>query len=124
MKFTMIHNNINVFDLERSMRFYEEALGLTEVKRIVPESEEFIIVYLGDGSSCHKLELTWMRDRDQPYDLGDNEFHLAFSTDDYEGALAKHKKMGCVAFINEEMGIYFITDPDGYWLEVLPLGRG
>ena len=120
----MLHNNINVFDLERSMKFYADALGLFEVGRIAPESGAFIIVYLGDGSSGHKLELTWLRDRTEPYDLGDNEFHLAFSTDDYEGALAKHKAMGCVAFINEDLGIYFITDPDGYWLEVLPPGRG
>ena len=60
------------------------------------------------------------RDRTEPYDLGDEEFHLAFETDDYAGALAKHKAMGCVAFENKEMGIYFIQDPDDYWLEILP----
>ncbi|HJK30241.1 MAG TPA: VOC family protein, partial [Methanocorpusculum sp.] len=100
MKFSMLHNNINVFDLDRSMKFYAEALGLFEVGRIAPETGDFIIVYLGDGTSGHKLELTWLRDREKPYDLGDNEFHLAFGTDDYDGALAKHKEMGCVAFIN------------------------
>ena len=124
MKFRMIHNNINVLNLETSMKFYAEALGLTEVKRIVPEDGRFIIVYLGDSSSEHKLELTWLRDRAQPYDLGDNEFHLAFGTDDYAAALAKHQAMDCVVLVNEEMGIYFITDPDGYWLEILPHGRG
>ena len=124
MKFSMLHNNINVFDLDRSVKFYAEALGLFEVGRIAPETGDFIIVYLGDGTSGHKLELTWLRDREEPYDLGDNEFHLAFGTDDYDGALAKHKEMGCVAFINEDMDIYFITDPDGYWLEILPPGRG
>ena len=103
MKFSMLHNNINVFDLDRSMKFYAEALGLFEVGRIAPETGDFIIVYLGDGTSGHKLELTWLRDREEPYDLGE---------------------MGCVAFINEDMGIYFITDPDGYWLEILPPGRG
>ena len=84
MKFSMIHNNINVFDLDRSMKFYAEALGLFEVGRIAPETGDFIIVYLGDGTSGHKLELTWLRDRQEPYDLGDNEFHLAFGTDDYD----------------------------------------
>lgn len=124
MKFSMIHNNINVFDLERSLVFYGEALGLSEVKRIALETGEFIIVYLGDASTGHKLELPWLRDRKRPYDQGDNEFHLAFGTDDYDAALAQHTKMGCVALVNEEMGIYFVTDPDSYWLEVLPPGRG
>ena len=32
----------------------------------------------------------------------------------------KHEEMGCICFENHEMGIYFIEDPDGYWLEILP----
>jgi lactoylglutathione lyase len=66
------------------------------------------------------LELTWLRDRKEKYNLGDNEIHLAFTTPDYEAASALHKRMGCVCFENEAMGIYFIEDPDGYWLEILP----
>ncbi len=122
MKFNFLHNNINVLDLAKSMKFYEEALGLKEVKRIEPEDGSFIIVYLGDGESRHLLELTWLRDRKEPYNLGDNEFHLAFETDDYEGALKKHKDMECVVFENDAMGIYFIADPDNYWIEILPVG--
>ena len=60
---------------------------------------------------------------DRPYDLGDNEFHLAFETDDYEAAHARHKAMGCICYENPEMGIYFISDPDNYWLEVIPEKR-
>ena len=120
MQFKFVHNNINVFDLDKSMDFYAEALGLQETSRIEPEDGSFIIVYLGDGLSQHLLELTWLRDRQEPYQLGDNEFHLAFEVDDYEKALAKHREMGCVCFENDAMGIYFINDPDGYWLEVVP----
>ena len=120
MKFKMYHENYNVLDLKRSMEFYEKALGLTEVRRIEPEDGSFIIVYLGNDTTDFMLELTWLRDRTEPYNLGDMEFHLAFETDDYEAALALHKEMDCVCFINEEMGIYFIQDPDGYWLEVVP----
>ena len=117
--FRFAHNNINVLDLERSMRFYEEALGLTEVRRI--NGEGFIIVYLGDAcQSHHLLELTWLKDRKEPYNLGDNEFHLAFTTEDFDAAHEKHKAMGCICYENPDMGIYFISDPDGYWLEVLP----
>ena len=120
MKFKMYHENYNVLDLQRSMEFYEKALGLTEVRRIEPEDGSFIIVYLGNDTTDFLLELTWLRDRQEPYNLGDMEFHLAFETDDYEAALALHKEMDCVCYINEAMGIYFIQDPDGYWLEVVP----
>ncbi|MGM9572059.1 MAG: VOC family protein [bacterium] len=120
MQFTFYHNNFNVLDLEKSLKFYAVALGLKETRRITADDGSFIIVYLGDGKNTHFLELTWLRDRSEPYNLGDNEFHLALHTDDYAAALKKHQEMGCVCYINEEMGIYFINDPDGYWIEILP----
>jgi lactoylglutathione lyase len=117
--FKFDHNNINVLDLEKSMNFYQEALGLKEVRRI--NGEDFTIVFMGDeAGSQHVLELTWLKDRKEPYNLGDNEFHLALRTDDFAAAHAKHKEMGCICFENEAMGIYFIVDPDGYWVEILP----
>jgi lactoylglutathione lyase len=123
MRFTFAHNNINVLDLERSLAFYEEALGLREVRRHEAKDASFVLIYLGDGRSPHRLELTWLRDSKNPYDPGDNEIHLAFTVDDYAAALAKHKEMGVVCFENAAMGIYFIEDPDGYWLEVVPEKR-
>lgn len=120
MNFKFAHNNYNVYDLEKSLKFYEEALGLKEIKRITPESGDFIIAFLGDGTSKHLLELTWLRDFDRPYNLGDNEIHLAFVTDDYEAAHKKHKEMNCICYENEGMGLYFISDPDGYWIEIVP----
>ncbi len=118
MKFKMIHNNINVSNLANSMAFYEKALGLKEVRRI--NGNGFIIVYLGDGQGSHLLELTEMAEHPQKYDLGENEIHLAFETEEYEQAHAHHKEMDCICYENPGMGIYFIEDPDGYWLEVLP----
>ncbi len=122
MKFSFAHNNINVKDLDTSLSFYKDALGLEEVGHIDGEDGSFKIVYLGDGTNPHRLELTWLRDWDRPYNLGDNEFHVAFYVDDYAGALAKHKAMNCVVYENEAMGIYFIVDPDGYWTEIIPAG--
>lgn len=52
--------------------------------------------------------------------MGECEFHLALTADDYEASLKKHKEMDCVCYINEVMGIYFIADPDGYWIEIIP----
>ncbi|MBP3344563.1 MAG: VOC family protein [Bacteroidales bacterium] len=120
-KFRFEHNNINVRDLEKSLKFYEEALELKESRRIVPEDGSFIIVYLSDGQTDHLLELTWLRDWDRPYNLGDNEFHLAFRVEDYDAAHQLHKEMGCICYENPGMGIYFINDPDGYWLEIMPV---
>ena len=121
LNFTFAHNNFNVRDLEKSIAFYNEALGLTEVWRKVAEDDSYILVFLGDAvGSAHQLELTWLRDWDRPYNLGDNEFHLAFKVDDYDAAHAHHEKMGCICFENTEMGLYFISDPDGYWLEIIP----
>ena len=91
MKFEMIHENYNVADLEKSEAFYKKALGLHEVRRKVAEDGSFIIAYLANEETTFELELTWLRDFDRPYNLGDCEFHLAFRTDDYEPAHARHK---------------------------------
>ena len=120
MKFKFCHNNFNVLNLEKSLEFYKNALGLVETKRTVAEDGSFILVFLGDGESTHKLELTWLRDWDRPYNLGDNEFHLAVRVEDFDGTYNLHKEMGCICYENKEMGIYFIADPDNYWIEIIP----
>ena len=123
MKHRMVHVNWNTSDLEASMAFYEKALGLKEKRRKTADDGSFILVYLTDGTSDFELELTWLAEHPQKYDLGEEEFHLAFHVDDFEAAHALHEEMGCIAFENHDMGIYFITDPDGYWLEVIPEDR-
>ena len=115
---TFAHFNFNVLDLKRSLSFYRDALGLTEVRR--KEADSFTLVYLGDGETDFTLELTWLHERTRPYDLGEGEFHLAFLTDDFNALYEKHKAMGCICFENPGMGIYFIADPDGYWIGILP----
>ena len=114
----MSHENYNVSDLDWSIKFYNEALNLHEVRR--KTTDDFIIVYLSNDVSDFELELTWLKDHPQPYNLGECEFHLAFQAEDYEAAHKKHEEMGCICFENEAMGNYFIVDPDGYWLEILP----
>ncbi|MGN1419185.1 MAG: VOC family protein [Acutalibacteraceae bacterium] len=118
MSFKMVHENYNVSDLEKSIEFYQEALGLHEVRRTV--KDDFIIVFLSNDASDFDLELTWLKEHPQKYDLGECEFHLAFKADDFDAAHKKHEEMGCICFENVQMGIYFIADPDGYWLEIVP----
>ncbi len=120
MKFRFDHNNINVRDLERSLKFYREALGLVETRQFEPADKSFKLAFLGDGTSGHRLELTWLRERKDAYNLGDNEIHLALVVDDFQAAHKLHQEMGCICYENPKMGIYFIEDPDGYWVEILP----
>ena len=121
MKFKFCHNNFNVVNLEKSLEFYNKALGLVETKRTIADDGSFILVFLSDGESTHKLELTWLRDWDRQYNLGDNEFHIAFRVENFDDAYNLHKEMGCICYENKEMGIYFIQDPDNYWIEILPV---
>lgn len=120
--FLLTHFNFNVMDLEKSLDFYGKALGLREVRRKTASDGSYIIVFLGNDSSDFRLELTWLRDWESDhYDLGDNEFHLGIDTDKFDEAKALHKDMGCICYENEKMGLYFINDPDGYWIEIKPL---
>ncbi|MGN0968333.1 MAG: VOC family protein [Oscillospiraceae bacterium] len=121
MKFRFDHFNFNVFDLEKSIAFYSEAFGLVKLSEIEAEDHSFKIVFLGDEKTGFRLELTWLRDRTEPYNLGDLEYHLAIRTDAFDDAFKKHQEMGAVCFENPSMGVYFVNDPDGYWIEVLPL---
>lgn len=116
--FAFNHFNFNVLDLEKSLAFYKEALGLEPVRW--NRQKEFTIVFLGDGTTGFRLELTCLHDRTEPYDLGECEYHLALTAPDMDAARAKHEAMGCVCFENPAMGIYFIEDPDGYWIEIIP----
>ena len=118
--FRFDHFNFNVLNLEKSLAFYQEAFGLEPVSVKEAADGSFKLAFLGDGMTGFRLELTWLRDRTEPYDLGELEYHLAFRTSDYAAAHAKHQEMGLVCFENPAMGIYFVTDPDGYWIEVVP----
>ncbi|MDR2918736.1 MAG: VOC family protein [Tannerella sp.] len=116
------HFNFNVLDLEKSLAFYEKALGLKELRRKEAGDGSFILVYLTDGQTGFSLELTWLRDRTEAYDLGECEFHLCMRVaGNYDEVHSFHREMGCICFENTDMGLYFIEDPDGYWIEILPV---
>ena len=120
MKFKMIHECYNVLDLDRSLKFYEEALGLKERRRMEFPDGSAILCFIGSDEGDFELELTWLRDHKEPYDLGEGEFHLAFQPQDFKAAHELHEKMDCICFENTALGVYFIEDPDGYWLEIVP----
>lgn len=120
MKFTFNHQNLNITDIDKSVAFYQKALGLREVRRKHGSDGSFTLVFMSDEKGAFSLELTWLKDHPQAYDLGENEFHLAFTTEDMPAAHGLHQQMGCICFENKAMGIYFIADPDNYWIEIVP----
>ncbi|MDE6196109.1 MAG: VOC family protein [Erysipelotrichaceae bacterium] len=123
MQFKVQHCNINVTNLEKSIQFYKEALGLQVIREKEASDGSFRIVFLSDGVSPFAIELTWLKAHPQAYDLGENESHICFSVEDYDQAHAHHEKMGCICYENTEMGLYFIHDPDNYWIEIVPAKR-
>ena len=104
------HCNINVTDLQKSLDFYQKALGLKELKRKSAPDGSFTLVYITDDEHSFMLELTWLRDHPQPYELGDNESHICFRVaGDYDAIRNYHKEMGWVCFENTEMDFTLST---------------
>ena len=119
------HFNIDVQNLERSVAFYEKALGLHVIREREGEAGSYKIVFMGVDSTNFALELTWLRDHaDRPWELGENESHLCLRVEaDYEELREYYREMGCLCYENHKMNLYFINDPDDYWIEILPVKR-
>lgn len=115
---TAIHRCLHVIDIEKSLDFYNRALGMTEITRMGPDDGSWMNVFIGNDASGFQLELTWNKGRTQPYDNGGRDSHIAFTVPDMDVARAVHEEMGCICHVNEDMGLYFIEDPDGCWIEI------
>ena len=120
MDFKIDHVNLNVTDIEKSLAFYDQALGLKLTRKVDAEDGSFTLAFISDSMSGFKIELTWLRDKKGAYELGDNETHIAFCPSDFEAAYEMHSQMGIICYENKSMGLYFIEDPDGYWMEIFP----
>ena len=110
--------NFNVLDMEKSIAFYNAALDLEVCK--ITETQDYKIVYLGNKNNQHLLGLTELFTRKVPYNLGDCQYHVAFTTDNYDELYKRHQDMGIIAFEGEDMPLYFIKDIDGYWIKIMP----
>lgn len=120
-----IHSMIRVLDEARSVAFYDKAFGLKVADRL--DFTDFTLVYLSNAESGFELELTINKDRTEPYDLGDGYGHLAVSVADLEAEHARFEAEGLaprrlVTFAPDGKLVgrfFFVTDPDGYEIEVL-----
>lgn len=120
MKAKMVHECIHILDLDKSLGFCEKALGLTVQRRMGPEDSSWENVFIDNEETDFQMELTWNKSRTEPYNNEGRKTHLAFEVDDMDAFHSLHEEMSCICFVNKKMGIYFIKDPDGYWLEIVP----
>lgn len=120
MDFRFSHNCLFVLDLQRSLDFYKTALGLESVRWMHPSDMDATLAFLSDGASVHQLELGCVTGRTEPYDVGEAKYHIAFATHDMAAAKALHASMGCIVRDPETEPVYFIRDPDGYEIEIIP----
>lgn len=120
-----IHMMIRVLEEARSVRFYEQAFGLTVADRL--DFPTFTLVYLRNPEADFEVELTINKDQTTPYELGTGYGHLAVVVDDLDTEHARFVAAGfeprnIVAFNNDGALIarfFFVQDPDGYKIEVL-----
>ena len=121
MKYSFAHMGINVLDLDRSIAFYDRAFGFKEVFRMHPKSNlDMVLCFLSDGHNGTMITLVWIGDRKTPYELGENNVHIGLVTDDFEASYRKHKEMGIVCIEEFQKSIYYVEDPDGYEIAIVP----
>lgn len=124
MKVKMLHVCIRVMDLEKSVEFYRDAIGLIETRQKDFPEHGFTLVYLSDEDGKYELELTYNYDQKEPYTIGNGYSHIAVSVEDLEGAREKHIEMGyevtkLSGLPGTDPSFYFVTDPDGYRVEMI-----
>ena len=124
MAMKMLHTCIRVMDLEKSMKFYRDALGLIETRRKDFPEHKFTLVYLSNEIGGYEIELTYNYNPEKPYELGNGFSHIAIAHDNIESLREKHSEMGyevtdLKGLPGEKPHYYFVTDPDGYKVEVI-----
>ena len=120
-----LHTMVRVSDLDASLRFYCEGLGLKEVRRMENNAGRFTLVFLSaDETPSAEIELTYNWDTDS-YDLGTAYGHIALEVDDAYAACDKIRALG--GKVVREAGpmkhgttvIAFVEDPDSYKIELI-----
>lgn len=120
----MLHTCIRVKDLDKSMDFYENALGLKETRRKDFPDAKFTLVYLAFEEGGFELELTYNYDQEEAYEIGNGYGHMAIGVPDLKAIHKEHEEAGYTVtplkgLPGNEQNYYFITDPDGYKTEVI-----
>ena len=121
MEFKMEHSSILVTDMKRTVDFYERAFGMTVRREKAAADRD--IVFLGSELYPFQIEAIQMHDASIAIDLGTAPTHVAFRAADFDAAHALHEEMECIHHELPEFGVYFVSDPDGYLNEVMPVRK-
>ena len=119
----LIHTCYRITDIDRSVEFYEK-LGFEERRRL-PIRDEAINVFMGVPGDGDRLELTWNKDQDGPYDVGTGYGHIALTVDDLDTTLGRLGEVGIEPerppYTVSEGGsrLCFVRDPDDYRIELI-----
>lgn len=120
----MIHTCVRVKDLDKSIAFYTEVLGMKEVRRLDYPENMFTLVYLALPGDDYELELTYNYDQETPYDLGNGYGHIAIGVQDLEDTHEEYSQSGydvtdLKGLSDGAASFFFIKDPDGYKIEIV-----
>jgi lactoylglutathione lyase len=125
VKMRYVHTCYRVLDLDRSIDFYKDKLGL-ELARKVPIGDDATNAFFSvPGDPEPRLELTLNHDQDEPYELGTGYSHVAFAVEDLDALAEKLEEAGGVDFeskphaMSSGTRIFFVRDPDGYRIEFI-----
>lgn len=124
MAVKMLHTCIRVRNLEESLKFYNEAFGFVETRRVDFKENKFSLVYIAPKMGDYEIELTYNYDQEEPYEIGNGFSHIAVGVEKLEQEREKHISLGykvtdLMGLPGEEPKYYFVTDPDGYKVEVI-----
>ena len=119
-----LHTCIRVKDLDKSIKFYEDVLGMEITKKADYPDDKFTLVYLALPGDDYEVELTYNYDQEEPYEIGNGYGHIAISVDDLKATHDEYSKTSYVVTDLKELSdgaanYFFIKDPDGYKIEVI-----
>lgn len=118
----LLHTSITVRDMDASIKFYTENLGMKlSRRREIPQNNAEIAFLEMDGTE-HALELTFWKDK-RDYTEGDQLDHIAFSVEDLDSFIGKMRSKGVEIakepYMLGNSRIAFIKDPSGIWIELI-----
>lgn len=122
----MLHTCVRVKDLDKSLTFYKDVLGLEEVRRLDYPDYKFTLVYLALPGDEVELELTYNYDQEEPYELGNGYGHIAIGVENLENTHEEYSQAGhdvtdLKGLSDGAASYFFIKDPDGYKIEIIQL---
>ncbi|AXY26018.1 lactoylglutathione lyase [Suicoccus acidiformans] len=119
----LLHACYRVYDLEATKKFYTEVFDFKVTNELDYPEHKFTLVYMQVPGSDFELELTYNYES-EPYEIGNGFSHLALGVDDLEETYAKAQESGyemteIKSLPDGSVSYFFISDPDGYRLEVM-----